>query len=188
MQRPTDQRTPAARRGDEDQLFRRHHQDLERAVADVVKADPELIADACQTAWAVLLRTQPDRDKVFAWLRVVAIHEAYRLSAIARRDSPLERFAGENGGAVDPRSDPKSFDVLLEAREALGRLAALPERERVDITLLVSGYSYREIAAMTGGRTFTNVSKHLKQARARIRRATARRPPGSDVARLPLHE
>jgi hypothetical protein len=25
----------------------------------------------------------------------------------------------------------------------------------------VAGFSYREIAAMTGGRTFTNVNKHL---------------------------
>ena len=37
----------------------------------------------------------------------------------------------------------------------------------------MAGFTYREIAAMTGGRTYTNVNKHLVKARARIRRANA---------------
>jgi hypothetical protein len=36
-----------------------------------------------------MLRRQPDRTTIFAWLRVVAIHEAYRLCA-AERDAHLE--------------------------------------------------------------------------------------------------
>ena len=35
----------------------------------------------------------------------------------------------------------------------------------------MGGFSYREIAAMTGGRTVTNVNKHLVKARTAIRRA-----------------
>jgi DNA-directed RNA polymerase specialized sigma24 family protein len=77
MQPPTGT-TPSAR-GDETDLYRRHQRDLHRAVAHTVSAPRELIEDACQTAWAILLRTQPDRRAIFAWLRVVAIHEAYRL-------------------------------------------------------------------------------------------------------------
>ena len=71
--------TPASPRGDEDHLYRRHHRNLQRAVARVVNAPRELIEDACQTAWTIMLRSQPDRAAIFAWLRVVAIHEAYRL-------------------------------------------------------------------------------------------------------------
>ena len=41
-----------------------------------VQAPRELIEDACQTAWAILLRRQPERDAIFAWLRVVAVREA----------------------------------------------------------------------------------------------------------------
>jgi DNA-directed RNA polymerase specialized sigma24 family protein len=77
---PSTEPTPAAAGGDEGELFRRHHRELHRAVARVVRGPHELIEDACQTAWAMLLRCQPERRTVFAWLRVVAIHEAYRLS------------------------------------------------------------------------------------------------------------
>jgi DNA-directed RNA polymerase specialized sigma24 family protein len=46
----------------------------------------------------------------------------------------------------------------------------------------VAGFSYREIAAMTGGRTFTNVNKHLVRARAAIRR-TKQSEPGAKEGR-----
>ncbi len=48
-------------------------------------------------------------------------------------------------------------------------MAELPERQRRDLVLRVAGFSYREIAELTGGRTYTNVNKHLRKARARIR-------------------
>jgi DNA-directed RNA polymerase specialized sigma24 family protein len=79
MQPPTEPRGPSPLRGDEEDLYRRHDHELRRTVARAVYAPPELIEDACQNAWAILLRCQPRRSTVFAWLRVVAIHEAYRL-------------------------------------------------------------------------------------------------------------
>ncbi len=59
-------------RGDEAELYLRHHHELVRAVARAVNASRELIEDACQTAWLILLRRQPDRDRVFGWLRTVS--------------------------------------------------------------------------------------------------------------------
>jgi DNA-directed RNA polymerase specialized sigma24 family protein len=176
MQPPTEPHAPVTNtavspRGDEDALYRRHHCDLERAVARIVSAPRELIEDACQSAWAILLRSQPDRVAIFAWLRVVAIHEAYRLSAIQRRDAHLDRLTSENGSWQEVIADPRTLDALVEAREALRLLAGLPERQRDDLALLVAGFSYREIAVMTGGRTFTNVNKHLAKARASVRLA-----------------
>jgi DNA-directed RNA polymerase specialized sigma24 family protein len=64
-----------------------------------------------------------------------------------------------------------TIEDQLEALEALRALAGLPDRQRQDLSLRVPGFSYREIAAMTDGRTYTNVNKHLVKARARIRRA-----------------
>ena len=61
----------------------------------------------------------------------------------------------------------------LQALEALRALAALPDRQRQDLSLRVGGFSYREIAAMTDGRTYTNVNKHLVKARVAIRHASA---------------
>jgi len=164
--------TLPAPRGDEDRLYRRHHGNLERAVARAVNAPRELIEDACQTAWTIMLRSQPDRTAIFAWLRVVAIHEAYRLSA-ADRGAHLEDLAPSQGWDAGI-ADPVTIDDAIEARRALRSLAALPARQRQDLSLRVAGFSYREIAQITGGRTYTNVNKHLAKARARIRLAELR--------------
>jgi DNA-directed RNA polymerase specialized sigma24 family protein len=173
MQPPTEP-TPAGPRGDEDELYRRHHRNLHRAVAHVVRAPRELIEDACQTAWAILLRAQPDRYAVFAWLLAVAIHEAYRMSAIDRRDARLERLRPEDGDWHDVTADPRSLEDAVEAIEALRVVASLPERQRRDFVLKVAGYSYEEIRALTPCRTTTNVSKSLVKARASIRRLRIR--------------
>jgi DNA-directed RNA polymerase specialized sigma24 family protein len=172
MQPPTET-TPQAR-GDEAELYRRHHRDLHRAVAHAVNAPRELIEDACQTAWTILLRNQPDRHAIFAWLRVVAIHEAYRLSAIERRETRLARLRADDRDGEDLIADPHTLDDALEALEALRALAVLPPPQRVDLTLKLAGYTYEEIRILTGGRTFTNVNKSLVKARRRIRRSRSR--------------
>jgi hypothetical protein len=169
MQPLTETAPPA--RGDEADLYRRHHRDLHRAVAHAVNAPRELIEDACQTAWTILLRNQPDRHAIFAWLRVVAIHEAYRLSAFERRETRLAGRRVDHDDGEHLIADPHTLDDALEALEALRALAALPCRQRDDLTLKVAGYTYDEIRILTGGRTFTNVSKSLVNARARMRRS-----------------
>ena len=59
-------------RGDEAELFMRHHRPLLRAVGRAVNAPPQVVEDACQNAWLVLLLYQPDRTPaLFAWLRTV---------------------------------------------------------------------------------------------------------------------
>jgi DNA-directed RNA polymerase specialized sigma24 family protein len=85
-------------RGDESELYLLHHDRLVRAVARVVNAPAALVEDACQAAWLILLRRQPDRGPtLFGWLRTVAVHEAYRLSREDRRHAWLEDLA-ERGG------------------------------------------------------------------------------------------
>jgi DNA-directed RNA polymerase specialized sigma24 family protein len=136
----------------------------------VVRGPRELIEDACQTAWATLLQAQPNQHAIFAWLRVVAIHEAYRLSAIDRRDARLEGLGRDDGDWHEVIADARSLDDAIEALEALRALASLPERRRIDFALKVAGYSYEEIRTRTPGRTRTNVSKSLAKSRAQIRR------------------
>lgn len=170
---PIHEASRPGRRSDEADLFRRHHDDLVRAVSHAVNASADLVEDACQTAWTILLRRQPDRATLFGWLYVVALHEAYRLSAIERRDAHLEDLAAT---ATWDRwiADRVTIDDRVEAREALRVLADLPHSQRRDLALLVGGFRYHEIAEMTGGRTYTNVNKHLVKARARIRAARSR--------------
>jgi DNA-directed RNA polymerase specialized sigma24 family protein len=64
---------------------------------------------------------------------------------------------------------PGTLDDAIEARRALERLAELPPHQRRDLALRVAGFTYREICKITGGRSYTNVNKHLRKARARIR-------------------
>lgn len=168
MQPPTRPTPPA--HGDEAALYECHRRDLERAVARVVNGSRELVEDACQNAWAIMLRAQPERTSIFGWLYVVAVREAHRLSSLERRAVRLEEL-GESGSWEAVVADTVPIEDVLEAREALAILADLPERQRTDLVLLVAGFSYREIAALTGGRTYTNVNKHIAKARARVRLA-----------------
>ena len=66
-------------------------------------------------------------------------------------------------------------------------LDQLSAAERRDLALRVAGFTYREIAKITGGRTYTNVNKHLRKARARIRLEDLR-DGGPKRAAEPLHE
>ncbi|UTI63900.1 RNA polymerase sigma factor [Paraconexibacter antarcticus] len=159
---------PPPAHGDEAALFHQHHRDLHRAIARRVNGSTQLVEDACQFAWMRLIDCQPDRDKIFGWLYVVALHEAYRLSGIERRDAHLDRLPSREGDWITLMTDPRTIDLVLDAREALRALAALPERQRRDFALHVGGRSYREIAAATR-RTYTNVDKTLDRARAQVK-------------------
>lgn len=161
-----------ALRGDEADLFAEHHDRLVRSVSRAVNAPQALIEDACQNTWAILLRRQPVRsERLFGWLRTVAIREAYRLSSQQRRDAQLEELRCEDGDWNAIFADHRRLDDAIEARRALETLASLPDRQRTDLTLVTAGYSYAEIRELTDGRTHTNVNKHIARARARIRRA-----------------
>jgi hypothetical protein len=174
---PSTDTGPRKPSGDVDRLYRRHHRELHRAVSRAVHAPSELVEDACQTAWAILLRRQPELDTAFAWLRVVAIREAYRLSAIERRDARLEQLRSQDGNWHEIMADPRSLDDAVEALEALRALASLPEHRREDLASKVAGLSYEEIRALMPGRTRTNVNKSLVKARAEIRRTRRHATP-----------
>jgi len=161
--------SPAGLRGDEGELYRRHHQALLRAVARQVNAPEALIEDACQRAWIILLRRQPDRGPgLFAWLRIVAIREAWALSRTERRTVALDELTelDEEPAALAGPAD--QLEDALEARRALRALAALPDRQRRYLTRLASGHSYHEIAHVEHA-TYTNVNKHLARARRTVR-------------------
>lgn len=161
----------AALRGDEADLYGEHHAALRRVVAQRVRISAELVEEACQQAWMILLRRQPTRgDTLFAWLCTVAVREGYRLSAIDRRNLSLDGHGpGEADATVaDQLSAPDVVDASLEARRALRALRTLPERQRRYMTLRVAGLSYQEIVQGEGV-TYTNVNKHLAKASRRLR-------------------
>jgi DNA-directed RNA polymerase specialized sigma24 family protein len=150
-----------------------------------VKAPPELIEDACQSAWTILLRSSSRRPTWFPWLRVVAIHEAYRLCE--DHFLPHLEDLGHSERWETLIADGRTLDDAIEARRALLILAELPPRQRRDLSLKVAGFTYAEIQRMTGGRSYTNVNKYLTKARAQIRLAELLQAGPTRGAR-PLHE
>lgn len=163
-----------ALRGDESDLCARHHQALRRAVTSRVHISADLVEDACQQAWMILLRRQPDRGPtLFGWLVTVATREGYRLSATDRRDIRLDvpaRGEDDDTTLAQLLAAPQRLDTTLEARRALRALAALPERQRRYALLKTAGLSYREIAEAQDV-TYTNVNKHLAKASRRLKAA-----------------
>lgn len=140
-------------RGDEGELLRRHAARLERSVAWMAPWAPRwLIEEGCGHAWEQLVRCQPERAAVVAWLRVVAYHEVLRLGRIKRGEPSLEAELalpdGREGDscALDrvPRlADPHDTESALEAREALRLLAGLRFRQRRVLALQVASATGR---------------------------------------------
>ena len=163
-------------RGDEEQLFRTHNEMLVRITTRAAAGSRATAEEACQFAWLALMKSQPDRDRAFPWLIVVARHRAWQLMRQARREIPSDGSVSTAEPETMPSSlgertmDPVSLELRLEAREALRSLACLPERQRRPMALRLAGYSYQEICGLTG-RSYTNVNKHLTRARANLRQA-----------------
>ena len=203
MQPPTEHPTAArpthAPRGDEDELYRRHHRDLERAVAHVVNAPRELIEDACQTAWAILLRNQPDRDAIFAWLRVVAIHEAYRLSAIEppRRAPRRPRRRGRRLARAHRRSAFARRRCSKRAKRSRSWPTCPSASAPTSPSSSPATATARSPRSPAGARSPTSTSTSPRHARASAWRASAARrrhgrqrsrAEGPRIAAAALHE
>src|SRR3954451_13588579 len=163
---------PAALRGDEAALFAAHHEALRRLVRRGVEGPDALIEDACQTAWMILLRAQPDRATVFAWLVAVATQEAWRLSAADRRGCPLTRPDDTQlDGLTRAHHEPDPAQTALERLHARARLRAvalvLSERQCHLIALQAIGYRYAELAVISGD-TPRTVDRQLARAKRRL--------------------
>jgi DNA-directed RNA polymerase specialized sigma24 family protein len=122
----------------------------------VVNTDPDTIRDACQEAWRILMTRQPNRASAFAWLRTVAIREAWALDGRRRceraaSDLPLTLDQDHTESFIERApAGGASLDDRLKARRALELIGDLPPRKRRVLALFIGGHTYQEIAAITG--------------------------------------
>lgn len=157
-------------RGDEERLFGELHPALLSRTARRVTAPYAVIEEACSFAWLQFVLCQPERHHAFAWLTVVARHEAWRL---ARRETASTDISSGSrpwtgGELAEQVEDPRTLEVEMDFKEALDLLAGLKQQQRTVLALRVAGFSYEEIAELTG-RTYTWVNRHATEGRARLR-------------------
>jgi RNA polymerase sigma factor (sigma-70 family) len=153
---------PVALRGDEDQLYRDLARKLRGVVRMKVNTTDDIVDDACGFAWMQLVRRQPQRDTVFAWLRTVAVREAVRLDRKRRAHITTELNPFEH---PDLSAEPDAQDDLIDARDTL---ASLRDQQRLTLGLHALGFHYREIGELTGA-TVRSVARRMFLARRAIR-------------------
>ena len=168
-------------------LYRACARQLERRVARNVRADPQMIEDACSHAWLQLLthpavEIRPPWYRPIGWLTQAATWEVYRLTAKRTRDAPLDpsTIATERHlrGPVGPGADE-----LAAQRARLDLVDEVPERPRRFLLRLALGYSYRDIAADEHA-SLTTTNKQIARAKRQLRALDAAevRQPGRPPA------
>jgi RNA polymerase sigma factor (sigma-70 family) len=150
---------------------------LERAVARHVVASHAVVEDACSIAWSKLLRRPHIRlgSDGFWWLYRVAVREVWRLTTEARRERSFDADADASRLAhVD------DVAAMAERRQTLRALDELPERQARLLFLHGCGFTYEEIARMTGA-TYRAVDRQLRRARERLRDADEQSLAGREI-------
>ena len=159
---------------------------LRRIVRMNVTASPAVIEDACQVAWTrlVIHRARLRRESARAWLVRVAIREVIKSIQRERREPSLDALLEQRGrsavpGSTDagatlptPTLTPTLIEDLVEQKNRLASIQALPERQRRLLWLQGLGLSYREMAGETG-MTRRTVERQLMRARSSLAEAAA---------------
>jgi len=173
---------PAPRAAEIAAFYARCATHLRRIVAANAVAGEATVDDACQHAWAALLRCDHVAigDRAVAWLATVAIREAWRL-ACTRREIPVGDTAPGVPGAAATHAlvdaEDRAIERLVHA-ERVADLRRLKPRERRELYLLALGHSYDEIATMTGS-SYAAVNRRLAEGRAELRRLACARGEGA---------
>ena len=161
-------RRTAPQRGDEAELFEQYAKKLVRVVRGTLRVQRDIAEEACAFAWLQLLRTQPERDLIFAWLRVVAIHEAFRLLRAQGRTATLDLSTETEFVVSHPADRRADTDLIVEVRQALEQLHGLTHQQARIFVLHLAGLSYDEIGAATGY-SWTQINRHMGRARRNLR-------------------
>jgi len=119
-----------------------------RIVADRSEAE-DVVHDAFVAFWRAIERFDPSRGSVRPWLMTLVRNRAIdRLRGrSANRDAPLDEILP--GGGVNPTWEATLRRLsVAEVREALDQLP--PEQRQAIELAYFGGYTYREVAKLTG--------------------------------------
>lgn len=156
------------------ELYRSVSKRLEEIVRIEVRHVSTLaVEDACQYAWDQLFRhrARVKRDTALAWLALTAIREARRLRGWEDRFLSLDAVFELAGDAAVMGEVAPAHEVV-ERRERIRSIGALPERQRRLVWLRALGFDYEEMAAQAGSTTRA-VERQLLRANRRLREVAA---------------
>jgi RNA polymerase sigma factor (sigma-70 family) len=174
------------------ETFARHEASLRRTAGrySICADDAD---EALQRGLEILLHKAPSEDprELIRWTQTVVKHEA--LAVRAERERIL---AGPAAATPEPNREdwvaliPTELDgpaERVERHEKVERsreaLTTLKPQELRALSLLAEGYSYREIAAITGYSS-TKVNRCVAEGRERFRRFLVRREGGARCTEL----
>ncbi len=128
-----------------------------------------MIEDACQQAWAQLVRYRHRvaLESAPRWLTKTAVREAVRLVCRRRRECSLELLIEDGAGTPDLWAALEHEEVVAH-RDRLLDVRSLPARQQRMVWLKAFGLSYDELA-LHERCTFRTVERQLTQARHRLR-------------------
>lgn len=136
-----------------------------------------------------MLRSQPRRATWFAWLRVVAIHQAREQCAQSRNERPAGGFISPDASEIgpyeypDPPADARDIPDQVADRiqhvKRLADLAAIKPNDRRTLYLMGLGYRYNEIMEITGA-SYTAVNRRITEGRRALRKLEREREDACD--------
>lgn len=151
-------------------LYAAKSAELLHAVRRAVRLPDDLVEDACSYAWSQLVGNEriAAETTTFGWLYVVAIRQGYVISGRLRREPAVGMPSELPQRALATPDSWSAVERHLELEAHRHLLAQIPERKRRLVLLHAAGFSYEEIARMTGD-TLRTVERQLLRAKRALR-------------------
>lgn len=129
-----------------EELFQRHKAPIQRLCFAYLNSPGEvedLFQEIMSNVWNALPKFRGEAQ-AGTWLYRIAVNTALLYRRKWRPAEPLPEVVDESAGAHRDLEDRERLDALRRA------IAVLPDQDRLVVTLLLEGLSYREIAEVTG--------------------------------------
>lgn len=145
---------------------------LLRILSKNLTAPEGLIEDACQVAWSALIQNRETIEPggELGWLSTTASREALRQLRARRHEVSYEEEQEEDEELSEMLDPAPSPERVVELRERLAEIHALPVRQRQMLWLHGIGYHYEEISERTGD-SIRTVERQLLRAKRRVARS-----------------
>jgi RNA polymerase sigma factor (sigma-70 family) len=154
------------------ELYAGRAAELRQIVRRSIRAPDAVIDDACQVAWARLLRRWGSvrREAAFPWLVRTASRAALRSVQRSARELSLDQLCDAGREPTPTALLPSTPAEIAELRTRLDEIRALPERQQLFVWLQGLGLTYDEMADYTQATTRT-VERQLMRAKRALRAA-----------------